>query len=290
MKTDLFLLFFLGAILFLFSCGKKSKIEQDPNTVETFVEDNNGLSHFSDTLDVDEYHQMILDAIAQGDKNLFAKMASYPLKRTYPIPDIENEQQMICYFDTLFDESFRKEVANLDISSWENVGWRGWMILNGEVWDRGLQIVVNYSSPIEQHHAAYLKKKDMSRVHKSLRGNWEPYNCWHLDGSKYSDFDYSYARVDISTNQEPKDEPEFRLAIYKVGSKASDTPSIILYGELDISGSSQNETYYFSSDTTYVTIEPENIEDGKSYLYMVLHKGKTKKEYKVPCKSGMQPF
>ena len=52
--------------------------------------------------------------IANGDKQTFAKMVSYPLSRPYPLPDVETEGQMIRYFDTLFDKQFRQRIAKLD--------------------------------------------------------------------------------------------------------------------------------------------------------------------------------
>ena len=68
------------------SCGRKTDSKVDPLDVDcvadTYTEDEEGLSHFSDTLTMGQYHQMILEAIANGDKQLFAKMGtnSYLLK------------------------------------------------------------------------------------------------------------------------------------------------------------------------------------------------------------------
>lgn len=248
-----------------------------------------GMSHFADTLSVEQYHQMILEAIADGDKELFAEMVCYPLSRNYPLPDIEDKQHMIRYFDTLFDEPFRRQIARLDSNSWENVGWRGWLILDGDVWDTDPCIEVNYSSPIEQKHAEYLIKKDMSRLHQSLRGNWRPYDCFFLDSSEYPDFEYSYARVDISMKNDPEKVPEYRLSLFKKGTKASDAPSLILMGNREIEGSMHIVSFVFNSDSCFVCIDPQSLDDGKSYFTMTIH-GKKDRKYVIPCKSQMQPF
>lgn len=275
------------------SCGRKTDSKVDPLDVDcvadTYTEDEEGLSHFSDTLTMGQYHQMILEAIANGDKQLFAKMVSYPLCRQYPLHDVENEQQMVRYFDTLFDKQFRQQIAKLDSNSWDNVGWRGWMILDGEIWDVDPRIVVNYSSPLEQRYAEYLKKKDMARLHSSLRGNWEPYCCYHLDGAGFPSFEYSFARVDVSTDHNSETEPSFRVAIFKKGTKASDAPAIVLLGERTIEGSMHLETLYFKSDRYTVIIVPEDVVEGKSYCSIYDRVGRKVARH-IPCKERMQPF
>lgn len=293
MKPNVIHLVLFTVAISLCSCGHKSTNNNAPIETDTAYvlveEDDLGLSHFSDTLSDTKYHQMILEAIANGDKQMFAKMVSYPLYRPYPLPDIETEDQMVRYFDTLFDKQFRQQVAKLDSNSWDIVGWRGCMILDGEIWDALPRIYVNHSSPLEQRYAEYLRKKDMSRLHLSLRGNWEPYCCYYLDGSDYPNFEYSFARVDVSTDQNPETEPSFRVAIFKKGTKASDTPAIVLLGERIIEGSMSLETLYFKSDKYTVIIVSEDVVDGKSYCSIYDRVGREVARH-IPCKERMQPF
>jgi hypothetical protein len=206
------------------------------------------------------------------------------------LPDIETEGQMVRYFDTLFDKQFRQQVAKLDSNSWDNVGWRGSMILDGEIWDTDPVICINYSSPLEQRYAEYLRKKDMSRLHPSLRGNWEPYYGCQLDGSACPGFEYSFARVDVSTDQEPDKEPSFRVAVFKKGTMASDVPDVVLLGKRVIEGSMQLETLYFESDKQAVIIVMEDVEDGKTYFTIYNDKKKDETRKHVPCKKCLQPF
>lgn len=270
--TPLFKIIAVATVLILLaSCGSNGDEPQN---------------QIADTLTMEQYHQQILSAIANGDKELFAEMVCYPLERNYPLPDIEDKQQMVRYFDTLFDMPFRKQIAQLDSNSWMNVGWRGYMILDGEIWDTDPCIEVNYSSPLEQGYAEYLINKDTSRLHPSLRGNWKPFECFLLDGTHYRDFEYAFARVDISIEDDMEKEPSYRLALFKKGAKASDAPSLILYGIMEIEGSMQIVSFVFDTDGYYAVITPYDMEDGKSYFAMTMHG----KKYVVPCKSQMQPF
>lgn len=293
MKIKQFSIVALAFAMPLSSCGHKSSGTNAPietGATEMVVEEEClGLSHFSDTLSDGKYHQMILEAIANGDKQTFAKMVSYPLSRPYPLPDIETEGQMVRYFDTLFDEQFRQRIAKLDSNSWDNVGWRGSMILDGEIWDTDPVICVNYSSPLEQRYAEFLRKKDMSRLHPSLRGSWKPYSCYCFDESDYPSLKYSVARVDVSTDHNPETEPSFRVAIFKKGTKASDAPAIVLFGERTIEGSMHLETLYFKSDKYVVTIIPEDVSDGKSYC-SIYNRVEREVARPIPCKERMQPF
>ena len=136
MKTKHFSVITFAFALTLYSCEYKTTnkyVPAETDSVNIVVEEEApGLSHFSDILSDGMYHQMILEAIANGDRQMFAKMVSYPLSRPYPLPDIETEEQMVHYFDTLFDKQFRQKIAKLDSNSWSNVGWRGSMVLDGE--------------------------------------------------------------------------------------------------------------------------------------------------------------
>lgn len=294
MKTKQFFFITMTFIIAFCSCGHKStdRFEMDETDTADMVvaEENCGLSHFSDTLSDGKYHQMILEAIANGDKQTFAKMVSYPLYRPYPVHDIETEEQMIRYFDTLFDKQFRQQIAKLDSNSWDNVGWRGCMVLDGEIWDDSHIIYVNYSSPLEQHYAEYLRKKDMSRLHPSLRGNWKPYYGCQLDDSAYPNFEYSFARVDVSTDHDPDKEPSFRVAVFKKGTKASDAPAVVLFGERIIEGSMLLESLSFKSAEYTVIIVMEDVEDGKSYFTICNNGEKGENCEAVPCKKCFQPF
>lgn len=130
----------------------------------------------------------------------------------------------------------------------------------------------------------------MSRLHPSLRGNWEPYYGCQLDGSACPGFEYSFARVDVSTDQETDKEPSFRVAVFKKGTMASDVPDVVLLGKRVIEGSMQLETLYFESDKQAVIIVMEDVEDGKTYFTIYNDKKKDETRKHVPFKKCLQPF
>ena len=170
---------------------------------------------------------------------------------------------MIAYFDTLFPTEFRQQLSSLDSNSWECVGWRGWMILDGEIWDSDPRLDVNYMSPLEERYLDYLYKKDMATVHPSLRGNWQIYDCYRLDDSVYS-----FARLDASTLDKDFETEggRFRISLYTKGAKPSDKPSVVLEGTQHIEGTLLVEYYDFHSKALDIIVTVFSPEDGKSYV------------------------
>ena len=75
--------------------------------------------------------EAIMKCIADGDAKGLAKLTLYPLKRVYPLKDIENEEQMIAYFDVLFDDYVRKTMRNASVNDWHEYGWRGYLFKDG---------------------------------------------------------------------------------------------------------------------------------------------------------------
>ncbi len=252
----------------------ESNVDNSESEYDGRIDDLNALS-------IGQRHQMLIDAIAKGDKQQFADLVVYPVRRTSPVPDIENKEQMVRYFDTLFDKSFRECVAHLDSNSWEEMGWRGWMLLNGEIWDTDPAIVINYSSPLEQQYAQELVGKDMARVHPSLRGNWKPYDCYLFDCSEFPFLDYSFARLDESTDHGQYEEPQYRLAIYRKGAGPSDRPAIVLMGKRVIEGSANIVSFNFETDDYTISLDPEYIHTGEPF-FTVTNRHKEDLQFVVP--------
>ena len=290
--------FLLAAILLTIPGGRNApndSTQEQPDTkdlmesnIDNFESEYDGGIDDLNSITIGRRHQMLIEAIAKGNKQQFADLVVYPVRRTSPIPDIENKEQMVSYFDTLFDKSFRERIAHLDSNSWEEIGWRGWMLLNGEIWDTEPGIVINYSSPLEQQYAQELENKDMARVHPSLRGSWKPYDCYLLDCSEFPFLDYSFARLDESTNQGQYEEPQYRLAIYRKGAGPSDRPSIVLMGKRVIEGSANIVSFNFETDDYTISLDPENIHTGKP-SFTVTSRHKEDLQFVVPGKGKFIP-
>ena len=77
-------------------------------------------------------------AIEDGDAETVAKHIDYPLARKTPLPSIADEREFVARFPVLFDEAFRERMRNGSFSNdWDEVGWRGTMFGNGEIWIDG---------------------------------------------------------------------------------------------------------------------------------------------------------
>lgn len=156
-----------------------------------------------------------------GDKKRFASLCLYPIKRNYPLHEIENAQQMEAYFDTMFDMSYRKMLAKETADDKENHGWRGFAIGKGTVWIYDSVYAVSYYSAKERRELDRLAKKEMETLNPKMRGKgWKPYACYKDITGK------NYVRIDV------KGSYKYRLAVYGAKPKASSAPKVIMYGKL----------------------------------------------------------
>ena len=113
---------FLAVVLFVASVfcigyrqrGKVFASEQE----ETVPSDLPSLEDTVTEQDIRNNIKAIMKCIADGDAKGLAKLTTYPLKRNYPLKDIENEEQMIAYFDVLFDDSVKEVMRNASVSDW----------------------------------------------------------------------------------------------------------------------------------------------------------------------------
>ncbi len=215
-----------------------------------------------------QLYQLIITSIVNGDKKTFADLVNYPLCRDYPLRNIENRQQMTAYFDTLFDRSFRDRVRNLDSTDWCPVGWRGSMLLDGEIWFSEGVTAVNYSSPVEQAHRAKLIKAEIKSLHPSLQGNWEP-----VDRMKFSQGPYGFARVDANGDR-------YRLTLFAPDARVGDKPLINWEGELLVEGTARVETYTFQGPEGSAVYSPTSMESGQPEFELTL---KGQEPLELPC-------
>ena len=98
-----------------------------------------------------------INAVKTKDPENIAVYISFPLRRKSPIPPIINKRQFIKRFDEVFDNTLISIIINSDPNrDWSQVGWRGIMLGNGDIWldDSGRLIALNIQSEVE----AKLKK------------------------------------------------------------------------------------------------------------------------------------
>src|SRR5436190_4732864 len=132
-----------------------------------------------DTFIVKRFRQIIRLIETDNAKSL-AKLVNYPLKRSNPLPNINNSTDFISYYPVLFDESFKKLLKKYDGNDiFEHNGEYGLVgyDFTGEIWiDEGGKILgITYSSKKEQEIRQILTEKIKSeerRVGKECRYRW----------------------------------------------------------------------------------------------------------------------
>lgn len=78
---------------------------------------------------------LIIQAFKSKSPEIIASYIVFPLKRHYPLPAVNNEQEFISRFNEIVDSAFLEFVGNSNaIKDWEEIGWRGIAFNNGEIW------------------------------------------------------------------------------------------------------------------------------------------------------------
>jgi len=184
-------------------------------------------------------------AVLKGDKVEIGKLILFPLLRKYPIPSINTPKDFIKRFDDIFDDKLIRLIKDSDIQKdWQEVGWRGIMLHNGDIWMNydGRIIAINYQSEAEKALKYRLIEAERKKLHKSIREFKEPVLDWRTERfrvriDKIGEYKYRYASW-------PKDKP------------IHTEPELILNnGECIYEGSGGNHYYEFENgDYTYKLI------------------------------------
>lgn len=188
----------------------------------------------SDTTDA---VQPIISAFQSDDRDYIVKNVRYPLRRTSPIPSIDNEDDLLKRFDDVFDADITARISNSDPESdWQQVGWRGIMLGRGDLWvnEAGFITAVNYQSDAEKALQAQLIQAINARVHPSVANISNPIFEWETSRFR--------VRVDELTDS------SIRYAVWNVESPTSDQPDLVLNnGVLTFDGSGGNHYYSFQN-------------------------------------------
>jgi hypothetical protein len=178
--------------------------------------------------------QSTVDVFKAGDIEVFAKKIQFPLARRYPLPPVNDTQELRQRYTDIFDSELGKLISTSNAKSdWEAVGWRGYMLQRGLVWadEDGLIIAINYESSREQALRTALIEADRKALHESLRSFDEPALKW--DTQNY--------RLRIDARGE-----YYRLALWPAGRSFQGKPELIIEtGTLTFDGSGGNHHYSF---------------------------------------------
>jgi curved DNA-binding protein CbpA len=180
--------------------------------------------------------RLIVSAFKKQDRNAISALIYYPLNRKYPIPSINNEEELISRFDEVFDENLIQLIANSDLNKdWDRIGSRGVMLFNGLVWqDSGKIIAINYQSVAEKAITKNIIENQKQSIHPSLRDYKQPILEWNT------------ARFHIRIDD--IGEYKYRYSAWRIGKKTSDEPDLILFnGKQVFEGSGGNHHYTFTA-------------------------------------------
>ncbi|MEO8237274.1 MAG: hypothetical protein ABI793_15790 [Flavobacterium sp.] len=185
-----------------------------------------------------EYQKGIIyfiDCVKNDNKNAVAELVKFPLKREYPIPVIKNKTEFINRYNEIFDAELKNKIIKSNpAKDWEQVGWRGIMLYNGDLWidEDGRLIAINHQSKFESDLKAKLIKAEQNAVHPSLAKFEEPVCV--LVTSKFK------IRIDDLGNE------NYRYASWSPNQKMSEKPDlVIMNGKFIAEGTGGNHHYDF---------------------------------------------
>jgi len=209
--------------------------------------------------------QKLINTFKAKDKAKIADLISYPLRRQYPLKDVQNKNDLIKRFDDIFDKDFLDKVAKSKISDWSEVGWRGIMLDDGALWinDDGKIVTVNYQSSKEKQLLVNAIQADNNQLPKSLQDFEKP---------AYLIFTKNYKiRID------EKAEGIYRYAAWKIKNVKSEPDIIIENGVMEFQGSGGNHTITFKNNgyTYVVSINVIGTADDPDATLEVLKDDKT---------------
>lgn len=216
----------------------------------------------------------LVRAVAQDDSTGFASLINYPLERPYPLRDIENSDEMKSYYRTLVDDSLRNIIVSSRPEKWDEFGWRGWSLDEGQyLWLDSLIYAVPYTSSLEAKELATVRQREINTLEPSLRQGWEPVTSLQGDDGRVM-------RIDAKEGMDRTESGSLRLAIYDKNGDRSALPAMMLSGNLDPEGSALTPIYLFADDkgnTALWNAEPSDNEPST-----LLIKGKEGKIQTIP--------
>ena len=226
------------------------------------------LSFAQNNLDKTEIEniQKLINLFKTKNVDGISKVITYPLNREYPIPSVKNEADLKKRFNQIFDKTIVDEISNSKIDQWSEVGWRGIMLNNGDLWieSDGKIKALNYQSNFELTQKKNLISNGKSKLHSSLKTFKSP--TYKIQTKNY------LIRIDELANE------KYRYASWKIGKSEASKPDLILTnGELKFDGSGGNHTITFKKGEYNYEIYRGiiGVKDVQEISLTVEQKGKT---------------
>ena len=200
----------------------------------------NILTAFSQDINT-ENQKIISDFIAcvkQQNREELSNKIAFPFKRDYPLPPIKNRQEFLNRFNEVFDDSLIKMiVVSKPDRDWSEMGWRGLMLHNGQVWldGNGRLIAVNYQTVTEREKKSHLITQEKNLLHASIKAFRQPVCV--LETKKFR------IRIDDMGNG------NYRYASWSLKNSMSDKPDLVIEnGEFIAEGTGGNHRFEFKNE------------------------------------------
>lgn len=219
----------------------------------------------------------VAEAIIDDSPQKLAAATSFPIERPYPIPNIMDSSQLVSYYPVLIDDSLKNTIRSSADSLWHSEGWRGWTLNEKALlWiDEGTLYAIDYVSKKEHHLLDSLRHEEIATLEPNMQGGWIPVACMvdTVGGAVF--------RIDtdtlISTNA-------YRIAGYSRDAELSGTPTILLYGDLELEGTINSRIYHFNDSIgNSATYTPDVAEDDSVPAVELTRKGETRQYYVIPA-------
>lgn len=183
--------------------------------------------------------KQLVSFVGANNPDSFANLVAYPLQRPYPLHDINDATEMRKYYHTMVDDSLRNVIARSTPLQWNEYGWRGWTVRNGEyIWLDSLVYDIPYISQAELADIRKLRAKEINSLAPGLRSSWIPVTTLIADSG-------AVIRIDARQDADPASADALRLLVYKKGSDLHGMPSITMSGHLETEGSALYSLYMF---------------------------------------------
>ncbi len=202
----------------------------------------------------------VVKAARSGKPADFAAVCDYPVERPYPLRDLNDSLDMVDYYNVLMDDSLRNVITKSSRSEWDEYGWRGWTVRDGDyIWVDGRIYNIPYVSKAERQLIAQLASEEMGTLPKHLRRGWHPAGCLRnmADGTVY--------RIDAADDEAAPADSLYRLSVYAPDSNLMAEPSSVLMGKMNVEGSAGVRVFMFrDGNGDSVEYTPDDSDDGES--------------------------
>ncbi len=209
-------------------------------------------SSANDSIPIPETIVSVTDAVRNNNAEKFASLVSYPLVRPYPLHDILSEEEMKSYYPVLVDDSLRHVLTNAPDTSWNENGWRGWTLDNGQyMWIDESVYDIPYISGAERRQLAELEKRELESIPKKYRKGWKPLGCMRSRSSG------AVYRID----RNPKAHPghDYRMMVWNDSTRLNEDPAAVFVGRCQTEGSAEVRTYFFASKNGAKAVYVEDV-------------------------------